>query len=118
MKTISYILFLITLVIGMHFISCKSENKSNLILKEDRLIEVITDIQIAKAAIYKYPLNLRDSISIIYYSQIYKIHGIDEFELEHDLNELEKNPTKYKVLVDSVSQNLKKLMVKDIEDYE
>ena len=100
------------------FFACKPSDKANLIIEEGKLIEIITDVQIAKSAIYKYPVSLRDSISQIYYDQIYEIHGIDKFQLEHDLKQLENKPTHYKKLMDSVFQILKIMMEEDLKEME
>jgi len=89
--------------------------RDKLIIHEDKLIEIILDIQIAKAAVYKYPVQERDSISDLYHSQIYTIYGIDKYELEHDLNVLEKDPTRYKSIIDKVDAKLEAIQIEILD---
>jgi hypothetical protein len=78
-------------------------------LKKDKLVEMILDHQIAKAAAYKYPVELRDSISEVYYSQLYTIHGVDQFTFEQDIKRLENDPDYYKEIYDEVHKKIQSI---------
>ena len=115
---------LIKLIVFSLFIilfSCNRE-RVNLKIKEDKLVEIIIDVQVAKAATYKYPVHLRDSINTVYNEQIYEIHGISKYELEHDMEELESNPKYYRVLIDTINAKMKGLLLnedqRDMEKYD
>jgi|GEM_PF-1934896 hypothetical protein len=97
--------------------ACKSDKPGDLIFNEDKLIDLMIDIQLAKAAVYKYPVEERDSINDVYYDQIFSIHKITKYELEHDISRIEKFPKYYKVLLEKVSIELKVLSRnKDLEE--
>lgn len=86
-----------------------SKTRAGYRLDKEELIELIIDHQVAKAAAYKYPLDLRDSISQVYHEQIFTIHGLDRYDFEHDIQKLEKDPDYYKEIYDEVNLRIREL---------
>jgi hypothetical protein len=86
-----------------------SNSKAGYRLKKEELIDLIIDHQVAKAATYKYPMELRDSINAVYLEQIFTIHQLDRFDFEHDLQKLEKDPDYYKEIYDEVNLRIRAL---------
>ena len=99
----------------------KDINKKGYRLSEEELVAVILDIQVAKAATFRYPVEQRDSVNKMFRKQLFAIHQIDPYQFEHDLRKLETNPPYYRKIFDQVDQELEKIRIKSLEkedDYE
>ena len=112
----SYKIFRFTILVGtlVVFLSCNTGKGKGYSLEKEQMIEIIVDFQIAKAAVLKYPASNRDSMSKVYFDQIYAIHEVDRFEFEQNINKLEKDPEYYKVIYDEVYERLESIR----SDYE
>lgn len=99
LKVLVYV-FLIILTGSL--ISCETKLKNN----EEKLVDMITDFHIAKAAIERYPPHERDSVYMVFAEQIYKIHNIQKSSFEYDILQLEKDPKKYQLILDKVTSKL------------
>lgn len=97
--------------------SCQYFEKEELLIEEPQLIEIIIDTQVAKAAIYKYPLDERDSVATMYFQQIYDIYKIDKYQLDHDITFLEQHPERYKKIMDLVGARIDSLRSIEMESY-
>lgn len=101
---------------------CSKElKKKGYRLSEEELVAVILDIQIAKAATFRYPVAQRDSVNKLFHDQLFSIHQIDPYQFEHDLRQLESNPAYYRKIYDKVNQEIEKLRIeglKKVDDYE
>ena len=72
--------------------SCKEEIK--LTLTDDQMIDVLTDMHIAEAAILSLNKKLKDSVATVYYAQIFEIHGVEDSVFNRDI-EILRNDAKH-----------------------
>lgn len=86
-KYITCLLFLAVILLG----GCKEEQKQ-LTLPEEKLISLLYDIQVAEAALKGIHSMDKDSVSVIYYQEIYDRHEVSEAVLKENLNILKDNP--------------------------
>jgi hypothetical protein len=94
---------ILVICVGMALLSCQSRTaKAGYRIEQDKLIEMIIDYQVAKAATFKYPVDMRDSMMKVYEQQIFEIHGVDPYAFEHDMNKLESEPEYFKEIYDQV----------------
>lgn len=115
-KIVKFKVVLVFLIVTFTVLACSDQNKQRgYKIEKEKLIEIIIDHQVAKAAAFKYPVNLRDSISKVYYQQIYTIHDVDQYVFEHDLNKLESDPAYYKEIYDAVNHKIKELQYDEPE---
>lgn len=86
-------------------ISCKNEPKTVLPYDEEKIIRILGDMHFAKSAAKIQRVEVRDSMQLIYESQVYDINGITKeeylnlvFVLESDLDlyyDIEKKVHQY-----------------------
>ncbi len=86
-------------------ISCQKEVERPTI-NPDKLVQILTDIHIAEAAMNNLYGAPKDSLAKLYYQQIYTIHGVDSAELTQDLALLKKNPVYMDSLYEKVVDNI------------
>lgn len=96
--------FIYILLIGFCIIhgSCKAKLKND----EDKLVEMIADFHIAKAALERFPPHERDSIYQVFTDQIFEIHSISKNSFDLDIRYLEKHPEHYQKVLDKVTSLL------------
>jgi len=70
---------------------CKEEEKKPT-LPEEQLIQLLYDVQVAEAALRSVHTQDKDSLSQIYYQEVYERHAIHEQDLVDNLNILKENP--------------------------
>ena len=73
------------------FASCEPK-PDQLEIPQDTLVMVLADVHIAEGALLSILPAEKDSLKILYYQQIYEIHGIIEEAFEHDVKILKLNP--------------------------
>jgi Domain of unknown function (DUF4296) len=81
-----YNLFLLLVLV----IQCKQSVK--LPLNETKMSEVLTDIHLAEAAVDNESGDMKDSITRLYYPQIFEHHGIKQWEFDSTMSILSTNP--------------------------
>ena len=95
-----------TIVLLLSIVSCKKENTYH--YSENKLIDVIIDVHIAKAAIQNAPVEVRDSIYSELFGQICQIHHVHPDSLSMDLDKLTLDPDYleklYEVVIDSLEK--------------
>jgi len=99
------IFFILMLTIGVG--ACSSEEES-LPIPEDRLAKVLVDVHFAEAAMQDVPASIRDSMGLVYYNQIYKIHDITEQELNKSLRLIKEDPEKLEDVYEKVEAELER----------
>ena len=78
------------LLLLLSFLTCKEEVRLN--IEKEELIKVLVDVHLAESVLQGLSSNDRDSLTPIYYDQIYQIHEIDEESLKSDLEILRNDP--------------------------
>ncbi len=81
-------------------------------MPEEKLIEVLADIHIAEAALQSLRGQTKDSMSQLYYRQIYTIHEVDTLEVQETLEALREKPAEMKELYDKVMERVEKVHTK------
>jgi len=66
--------------------------------EDDVIVKVLKDMLIAEGAVTRVSVAERDSLSRLYYDQIYKIHEVDSLKFTNDLKTLGENP-KHSILI-------------------
>ena len=69
---------------------CKKAEKP--IIDEKKMVDVLVDIHLIEASLLGFPDNQKDSLSPIYYRQIYEIHSISEDSFLTEMNFLKHHP--------------------------
>jgi len=90
------------------FSFCK-DKKQSFRIKEDGLIEVLSDIQIASSSINLTTPELKDSLLQIYTKQILLKRKLDHKDLEHDLELLQGNPEESFRIFEKVEERVNKM---------
>ncbi len=80
-----------------------------LLLEEDKLVDVICDLQIAEAMLDTEAMEVRDSIMKIYYPQILEKHHIQKADLDTTLTRLGRQPALSSRIFEKVQKKLKDL---------
>ncbi len=73
-------------------LSCKEEAPPPLPFEEEKIISVLSDVHLAEAAIQSLGKAIKDSMSQVYYDQIYEIHGIQKQDFEQLMEMLRNRP--------------------------
>lgn len=92
-------------------VSCIRDNV-DLPIKEEKLIDVLSDVHIIEGALANILQTQKDSIAHIYYEQVYEKHDIKETDFISTLETLEANP---KILSKIYSQVL--IRLDTLEEY-
>jgi hypothetical protein len=83
-----------------------SDTRRGYSLGKEQIVNILVDLQVVKAAAFKYPEEMRDSISEVFLAQVYTIHDVDRFEFERNVRRLEKDAEYYKEISEEVYQKL------------
>lgn len=107
-------LFILLILSSSFFLSCKQED-IKLQIPDDELVKILTDLHISEAAILSLNQKLKDSMSVIYYQQIFEIHGITDSVFYHDLEILRNDSKKLEEIYQKVIVEVEQLDVKKME---
>ena len=101
--------YLVTLSLSMLFMfsSCKKEVKVTLPYEEEKVINILGDIHFARSAAKVYNIEIRDSMKLIFESQVYSINGITETDYQDLVNILESDMNLYYDIEKKVHKYLK-----------
>lgn len=97
---------LIPLLLLLGSVSCEKESTYH--YPEDKLIDVIIDVHIAKAAIQNAPVGVRDSMYHELFGQICQIHQVNPDSVSMDLDKLTLDPDYLEKLYEKVIDTLEK----------
>jgi hypothetical protein len=107
--------FLILLLcIFNFFLSCTQE-KIKLQIPDEEMIKILTDLHISEAAILSLNQRTKDSISNIYYQQIFEIHGVTDSVFYSDLKILRNNAERLEAIYQEVMVEIEHLDVKKVK---
>lgn len=88
-------------------ISCQQKEQP-LTVEEAAWINILVDIHLAEASIQNAVPNQKDSISDLYYEQVFKIHKIEKKDFMDNLLIMEKNPKMINEIYSKVMEELSK----------
>lgn len=72
-------------------------------------MKVISDAYLVESAVQHYTKDVKDSMSDLYYGQLYEIHDITEEDFQVSLDIVKKYPEILDSLYQNVSDHLKEL---------
>ena len=99
-------IFLLLICITFLF-SCKEE-EIPLPISEEQLIPILVDVHIAEAAVQNVRYEIKDSISDIYYEQIFTIHKVEEKDFYETMDHLKRDAIKLEAIYAQVLEELSK----------
>lgn len=85
--------------------ACSAEQKK-LPIPEKKLIEILTDLHYAEAALQDVYGTQKDSLKKVYYGEIFQLHETSEEELTKAMDVLRQNPEKLDKIYQVVIENL------------
>ncbi len=104
--------FVWALILSLLIISCKGETKIELPFEEEKVISLLADMHFAKSAAKIHLVDKRDSMKLIYESQVYKINGVTEKEYKDLVDLLEADLDLYYDIEKKVHAYLKEVQNK------
>ncbi len=87
--------------------TCNRENP--LSVPPQKMIEVLVDVHVAEAALQNLSSDTKDSLMVVYYDQIYDIHGITATQFEQDMTYIKRHPKTMEKIYEKVLEQLNKL---------
>ncbi len=104
----------IILLLFIAFLINACQNKGeNMTISREKMANILLDIHLAETAASNLSAQKKDSMTAIYYQQIYQIHNIQEQEFKNNLNILKYNPEEmnkvYLLVTDSLEAKGKRL---------
>lgn len=108
---------LITLILygSICLLSCQQEEIKPQIA-DDEMVKILTDLHISEAAILSLNQKLKDSVSNVYYQQIFEIHGVTDSVFYQDLEILRNDAKRLEEIYNKVIDKIELLNVKTVED--
>lgn len=107
-------LFILLLLTSNIFLSCKQE-EIKLQISDEEMVKILTDLHISEAAILSLNQKLKDSITVIYYQQIFEIHGVTDSVFYSDLEILRKNSKRLEEIYQKVIVEIEQLDVDKVK---
>jgi hypothetical protein len=102
-----------TFLFSFSFFACQ-KNGGNMSLSREKMANILLDAHIAESAAVYLPAQQKDSISPIYYQQIYEIHEVTAEQFKQNMDILSKNPIEmekvYKIIKDSIASKEKQIL--------
>jgi hypothetical protein len=83
-----YVLLSMTILV-----SC--EKQVNAPLSEEKFIQVLVDVHAAEALVQAESQVMRDSLSLGYFAQIFKRHGITQMDFDSTMNVYSREPIQF-----------------------
>ena len=99
------------------FLSCQDEEIIPQIPDEE-MVKILTDLHISEAAILSLNQKIKDSISVIYYQQVFEIHGVVDSIFYKDLEVLRSDSKRLEEIYIKVLENIELLNVMEVEEVE
>jgi Domain of unknown function (DUF4296) len=88
------------------FYQCTKKEK--LPLTETTMSDVLTDIHIAEGAVDNESTEMKDSITRLYYPQIFERHGIKQWQFDSTMSVMSRNPILMERVFKTIIENIKK----------
>lgn len=75
---------------------------------EEIMSSILTDIHYAEASVDNESTEMKDSITRLYYPQIFEHHGIQQWQFDSSMSMLSKNPVQMEMIFKRILENIKK----------
>lgn len=99
----------------VNFWSCQEE-EINPQIPDETMVKILTDLHISEAAILSLNQKIKDSISVVYYQQVFEIHGVKDSVFYKDLEILRGDAKRLEGVYLKVLENIELLNVMNGED--
>ncbi len=103
---------IIFIVAFLSLFACKND-KIKISLPVNKMVSVLADIHTAESAAGYLSGTQKDSMTAIYYKQIYEIHNVSEEEVKQNLDLLKREPIQlekiYKMVTDTLELRFKSI---------
>ncbi|MFK7773880.1 MAG: DUF4296 domain-containing protein [Saprospiraceae bacterium] len=106
---------LILILCGSIFLLSCQEEEIKPQISDEEMVKILTDLHISEAAILSLNQKLKDSISNVYYQQIFEIHGVTDSTFYSDLEILRRDAKKLEEIYLKVIDNIELLNVAKTE---
>lgn len=94
----------------LSLLSCEEEQVAAApVIEEETLINVLADIHMAEAALQALRGSTKDSMSQMYYEQVYEIHQVDSASVASSLEIMREQPERMKAVYDQVMERVEKM---------
>ncbi|MBU6342215.1 MAG: DUF4296 domain-containing protein [Bacteroidetes bacterium] len=97
--------FLVFGVLLLLFGNCK-KNQEQIDLEPDQLVRILSDLSIAEAATAQMAGYEKDSLTKVYYNQVFEIHHTSPEQLERNLRLYSKNLERMEQIVKKVEESV------------
>ncbi len=85
---------------------CEKEEKP--LLPPEKLVEMLVDAHLIEAALLGFSDLQKDSLTAIYYQQIYEIHEVSKDSFEAEMNYLKSHPDYFGEIYEKVLEEISK----------
>ncbi len=99
------------LIVAVLFLFGCSKPRAELTIPEEELVKILADAHLIESALSTNYSTVKDSLTNLYYGQMYEIHGIDETVFRENLKILQTDPKLLKEVYSKVMDHLSKLEV-------
>ena len=89
-RTNRWILLMMTA--GILFFGCQQEKEDPLPYEDEKIISILLDVHLAEAALQSLGKVMKDSMTDVYYDQIYTIHHISKADFQKMMELLRNSP--------------------------
>lgn len=115
-----YKIFNLILVTLLLFTACNADKKKDDVIKEEKFVEVLTDIHMADATLFVKGFRVRkDSVRIRkYYNDILLEYNITQKQLHNTFSYYTQNPREFEKVYEEVSANIARLEKDHLEKKE
>lgn len=72
------------------FSSCTEEEKPG--IQPETMVDILVDVHVAEAALLGLSEEQKDSLTAVYYQQIYEIHGVSEESFGREMDFIKRHP--------------------------
>lgn len=106
--------YIIFLLLSMVFTIFACQKNTEMSLSRAKMANILLDAHIAESASVYLSEKQKDSISQIYYQQIYQIHDVSAEDFKRNMDILSKNPAEmqkvYSIIKDSIASKEKQVL--------
>ncbi len=102
---------------SISFLGCQAEELKPQISDEE-MVKILTDLHISEAAILSLNQKIKDSISVVYYQQVFEIHGVNDSVFYKDLEILRTDAKRLEGIYLKVLDNIELLNVAKVKKVE
>lgn len=89
-RTNRWILLMMTA--GLFLLGCQQEKVAPLPFEDEKIISILMDVHLAEASLQSLGKVMKDSMTDVYYNQIYTIHKISKADFEKMIDLLRNSP--------------------------